>query len=84
MLAQPGVRYLIVLEGVNDLGGLARAQNVPASEHALIVQRILASYEQIVARAHAHGITVIGATILPYVGSDYYHPGRVTSWIVRP
>jgi lysophospholipase L1-like esterase len=78
VLAQPGVRYLIVLEGVNDIGGLARNGEVPAAEHADLVGRILAAYEQIVARAHAHGIEVIGATILPYVGSDYYHPDAIS------
>lgn len=75
VLAQSGIRYLIVLEGVNDLGGLARTGEVPQAEHDRLVQRVLSSYEQIVSRAHAHGIKVIGATILPYVGSGYYHPG---------
>ena len=75
VLAQPGVRYLIVLEGVNDLGGLTRTGEVSAAEHSALVRRILAAYQQIVVRAHTHGIKVIGATILPYTGSDYYHPG---------
>ena len=75
VLAQPGVRWLIVLEGVNDLGTLTRDREVSASEHEAFVHRILSAYRQIAARAHAHGIRVIGATILPYVGSDYYHPG---------
>jgi lysophospholipase L1-like esterase len=74
VLAQTGVRWLLVLEGVNDLGGLARNGAVPAADHASLVSRSVAAYEQIVARAHAHGIFVIGATILPYTGSDYYHP----------
>jgi lysophospholipase L1-like esterase len=74
VLAPAGVRWVIVFEGVNDLGGLAR--NGPASPetHAALVQRIIAADEQIVARAHAHGLRVYGATITPYVGSDYYHP----------
>lgn len=75
VLAQPGVRYLIVLEGVNDLGGLTREEEVPASDHELLVKRIIGAYEQIVSRAHAHGIKVAGATIMPYSGSGYYHPG---------
>ena len=44
-------------------------------EHDALVQRIISAYRQIATRAHAHGIRVIGATILPYGGSDYYHPG---------
>jgi len=78
VLAQAGVRWLIVLEGVNDLGGLARLAEVPDAEHADRVRRVLAAYRQIITRAHAHGIRVIGATITPYVGSDYYHPGPLS------
>ena len=75
VLAQPGVRYLIVLEGVNDLGGLTRLGEATPAEHAALVRRIIGAYEQIIVRAHARGIKVIGATITPYTGSEYYHPG---------
>ena len=75
VLAPAGVRYLIVLEGVNDLGTLTRDHEVGQAEHDALVHRILAAYEQMAERAHAHGIKVIGATILPYGGSGYYHPG---------
>jgi lysophospholipase L1-like esterase len=78
VLAQAGVRWLIVFEGVNDLGGLARTGEVPLAEHAARVRNVLGAYEQIIVRAHAHGIRVIGATITPYVGSDYYHPGPLS------
>jgi lysophospholipase L1-like esterase len=92
VLAQAGVRWLIMFEGVNDLGKLARAGDVSASEHALLVHEVEAAYVQIVSRAHAAGIEVIGATITPYVGSDYYHPGprdeedreAVNKWIRTP
>jgi lysophospholipase L1-like esterase len=92
VLAQTGVRYLIVLEAVNDLGGLARNGEVSPAEHSALVRRIEEAYQQIVLRAHAHGIKVIGATILPYTGSDYYHPGpsseadrqAVNQWIRTP
>jgi lysophospholipase L1-like esterase len=78
VLAPAGVRWLIVFEGVNDLGGLARTGEVPAAEHAALVQRVLAAYQQIIVRAHAHGLKVIGATITPYAGSDFYHPGPLS------
>ncbi|MGC2474210.1 MAG: SGNH/GDSL hydrolase family protein [Candidatus Sulfotelmatobacter sp.] len=91
VLAQAGVRWLIVFEGVNDLGGLARTGEVPLAEHVARVRSVLSAYEQIIIRAHAHGIRVIGATITPYVSSDYYHPGplseadrqAVNQWIRR-
>jgi lysophospholipase L1-like esterase len=75
VLAQTAVRAVIVLEGVNDLGTLTRNHDVSAEEHAALVGRIEAAYAQMIERAHAHGVRVIGATILPYVGSGYYHPG---------
>ena len=78
VLAPAGVRWLIVFEGVNDLGGLARNGEVTPAEHAALVARVLAAYQQIIARAHAHGIRVIGGTITPYVGSEYYHPGPLS------
>lgn len=89
VLAQPAVRYVIVLEGINDLGGLARMTDVTAEQHAALVHRMVSAYEQILERAHAHGLRVIGATILPDTGSDYYHPDaaseadrqQVNAWI---
>ena len=92
VLAQAGVRYLIVLEGVNDLGTATRLAPISAAEHTVLVHEIIAAYEQIILRAHAHGITVIGGTITPYMGSDYYHPAAVSeadrrainAWIRQP
>jgi len=78
VLAPAGVRWLIVFEGVNDLGGLARNGEVTPAEHNALVARVLAAYQQIISRAHAHGIRVMGATITPYVGSEYYHPGPLS------
>jgi lysophospholipase L1-like esterase len=75
VVAQTAVRAVIVLEGVNDLGTLTRDHDVSAEEHAALVSRIEAAYAQMIERAHGHGVRVIGATILPYVGSGYYHPG---------
>jgi lysophospholipase L1-like esterase len=78
VLAPAGVRWLIVFEGVNDLGGLARIAEVPAEQHAALVARLIAAYQQIIERAHAHGLRVYGATITPYTGSGYYHPGSLS------
>lgn len=92
VLAQTGVRYVIVLEGVNDLGTATRLAPISAAQHTVLVQQIIGAYEQIILRAHAHGITVIGGTITPYMGSDYYHPAAVSeadrlainAWIRQP
>lgn len=92
VLVQPGVRYLMLLEGVNDLGTLTRDGPVSDTAHAAHVARIIGAYRQIIARAHARGIKVIGATIMPYGGSAYYHPNArneadrqaVNAWIRTP
>ena len=78
VLAPAGVRWLIIFEGVNDLGGLARNGEVAPTAHAAFVERVLSAYRQLIDRAHAHGLRVLGATITPYVGSDYYHPGPLS------
>jgi lysophospholipase L1-like esterase len=92
VLVQNGVRVLIVLEGVNDLGTLTQQAPVGPAEHAALVDRMIDSYRQIVVRAHQHGIKVIGATITPYGGTDVYHPDAaneadrqaVNAWIRAP
>lgn len=78
VIAQPGVRYFIILEGVNDLGMLTRDGKVPEAAHQAMVHRIIAAYSQMIERAHEHGIAAIGATITPYTGSKYYHPGSMS------
>lgn len=92
VLVQPGARYVIVLEGINDIGNLSRDHEVPAAEHDALVHQITAAYEQMITRAHTHGMKVFGATILPFVGSGYYHPGTaaeadreaINAWIRTP
>jgi lysophospholipase L1-like esterase len=66
VLSVPGATHIIVLEGVNDLGA---SRTAPPSAEALI-----AGYRQLIARAHAHGLKIIGATILPYGGANYFAP----------
>jgi lysophospholipase L1-like esterase len=78
VLAPAAVRWVIVFEGVNDLGGLSRNGEVPSPQHAALVERVIAAYGQIILRAHAHGLRVYGATITPYGGSSYYHPGPMS------
>jgi lysophospholipase L1-like esterase len=69
VIAQSGVRYLIVLEGINDIGKLA-APHAPADEVSAV--DLETGLKQIVDRAHTHNIKVIGATLTPYKGAAYY------------
>jgi lysophospholipase L1-like esterase len=74
VLARDGVRTLIVLEGINDLGNLTRTAPATAQAHEELVKRMISVYRQITQRAHTHGIVVVGATLLPFMGGDYFHP----------
>jgi lysophospholipase L1-like esterase len=92
VLSQSGVRAVIVLEGVNDLGTLTQAGPAAPAAHAAVAERLTAAYAQMIAEAHAHGLTVIGGTITPWAGTAVYHPDadneadrqRVNAWIRTP
>ncbi len=74
VLAQPGARYVIVLEGINDLGTLTRDAPASPAQHDALVARMKGVFSQMVARGHAAGLRVYGATIVPDGTAAYYHP----------
>jgi len=79
VLAQPGVKYLVFMEAINDIGGASRAGATPVT-----AEEIIAIYKQMITRAHMRGIKVIGATLTPYEGAGYYsEPGEVTRTAVN-
>ena len=92
VLGRPGVRWLILLEGVNDLGTLTREAPASPAAHKALVEQMIASLAEMTRRAREHGISVIASTILPYGASAYYHPGpeseadrqAVNRWIRSP
>ena len=69
VLSQPGVKWLIVLEGINDIGIGGRPGAHPPD--AVTADDLVGAHKQIIERAHLHGIKVIGATLTPYVGAAY-------------
>ncbi|WP_293351034.1 SGNH/GDSL hydrolase family protein [Phenylobacterium sp.] len=71
VLGQTGVRYVIILEGVNDLGTSTQDAPISPEAHARLTADMLGAYRQMVARGRARGLKVIGATILPFAGSFY-------------
>ena len=97
VLAQPGVRTLIVLEGINDIGfpnipasffgrgGGANAPDPKADE--VSAEEIIGGLRQLIERAHIHGLKVIGGTLTPYEGALYFSPAgeakrqAVNTWI---
>jgi lysophospholipase L1-like esterase len=72
-LDQPGVRDIIVLEGINDFGFSAVPPN-PLIDPVTDVSaaQVIAGYEQLIAQAHARGVKIFGATLLPFKGASYY------------
>lgn len=92
VLGQSGVTHLIILEGVNDLGVLNRDKPADAQVNGWMAKDLIGAYARMVAKARAKGIKVIGATILPYSGSAYYHPPAeaeaarqtINAWIRTP
>ncbi|MFZ0702270.1 MAG: SGNH/GDSL hydrolase family protein [Candidatus Acidiferrales bacterium] len=70
VLAQEGVRYLIVLEGINDIGW-PHMQDGKYAGDAVSADEMIAALRQIAERAHAHGIRVFGATLTPFGGAFY-------------
>jgi lysophospholipase L1-like esterase len=82
VIAQPGVKYVIVLEGINDIGGSDR-EPVTAAD-------IITGLQQLADRAHEHGLRIFAGTLTPFEGTEYpgyYSPEKekirraVNDWI---
>jgi lysophospholipase L1-like esterase len=73
VLAQAGVRYLIVLEGINDIGW-PRMPGGKYAGDAVSADEMIAALRQMVERARAHGIRVFGGTLTPFEGAFYETP----------
>ncbi len=70
VLSRPGVRFVTLLEGINDIG----LPNVPLPNVGPepTAEQIIAGYQQLIARAHELGVLVFGGTLTPYQGANYY------------
>jgi lysophospholipase L1-like esterase len=66
VLNQSGVRWLIVFEGVNDIGGAS------ASGSSALATNLINAYIQFASKAHARNMRAYGATITPFGGNSYY------------
>jgi lysophospholipase L1-like esterase len=88
ILATPGLTHVIVFEGVNDLGiswGVSLRGFAPVNKAT--AERMIDGYRQLIARARAHGVRIIGATIAPYEGASYWSADgeaqrqKINQWI---
>jgi lysophospholipase L1-like esterase len=81
ILNQQGVRWAIVFEGVNDIGGVGSAAATTTANN------LIAAYQQMIGKAHTKNIRIYGATILPFKGNSYYNQysescrNTVNQWI---
>jgi lysophospholipase L1-like esterase len=84
VIAQTGVRYVIVLEAINDIG---HAADPKKPFDVVTADDLIAGFKQMAIRAHTHGIKIYGATLTPYVGAGYESPAgevmrvAVNDWI---
>ncbi|WP_313170067.1 SGNH/GDSL hydrolase family protein [Massilia oculi] len=76
VLARNGVSHAVVFIGVNDIGVLRRSKEDTPQAIAAMLEDLKQAHLQMIARAHAKGICVIGATITPFMGSGYYAPAQ--------
>ncbi len=82
VLSQKGTKWLIILEGINDIGGIKKAEDA-----SLTAKEIIDAYKIMIDKAHAKGIKVFGGTILPFEKSFYDAPYKqqardiVNEWI---
>lgn len=71
VFAVPGVKAILLLEGINDIG---RGFQTTGVQDPVTAEALIAAYRQIIQRAHDQGIKVIGATLTPYQGAGYASP----------
>ncbi len=81
VLSLPGTTNLIVLLGINDIGfprirmsgaKAGEAKEGPFASQAVSADEMIVGLQQIIGRAHAHGIRVFGATLTPFEGTNSY------------
>ncbi|POX60146.1 GDSL family lipase [Streptomyces sp. Ru62] len=81
-LGQPGVKDVILFEGINDIGN-----NAGPDGRALTAQDLIDGYRTLIDEAHAAHVNIIGATLMPDKGNGYYTPDAerirqsVNQWI---
>lgn len=72
VLSQAGVKWVTLLEGINDIRNGTR-DGVPPNEALSSADDVIAGLRQLAERAHTHGIKVIGCTLTPFAGEQYFN-----------
>ena len=74
VISQPHVEFVTVLLGINDVGFSAISvpnSPPPFGNQAVTADQMIQAYRQLITRAHAKGIKIIGATLTPFEGAGY-------------
>lgn len=88
VLARPGAKAVILLEGINDIGFSQSISWTTAPHSNVSAAQIIAGYVQMIAQAHAAGLEIFGATLTPFRGARYWTPAgqakrdAVNHWIL--
>ena len=92
-LGTPGVTHVVLLEGINDIcfpGAKLGGKYLADPKEMRIAEDLIAAYRQLISRAHARGVKIMGATITPFEGvavTGYYSDSKeairqtVNRWI---
>lgn len=92
VLSQPRVKAVIVLLGINDISWPGTVFDPQGTKP--LAEDLIAGYRQLIARAHTHGVRIVGATLTPFEGAlagtpleNYYHVDKdvlrqeINAWI---
>jgi lysophospholipase L1-like esterase len=88
VLSQVGVRDVILLEGVNDIGFSSRTDAASAPHADVSAEQIEAGYRQIAAAAHRRHLKIFAGTLTPFEGARYWTPAgedkreAINQWIL--
>ncbi len=72
VLGQAGVKWLMIMEGINDIGQTTGNRGNGPAPNPITADDLIGPMKQMIDRAHTHGIKVIGCTLTPYEGAAYY------------
>jgi lysophospholipase L1-like esterase len=72
VLGQSGVKWLMIMEGINDIGNTTSTRGNGPPPNPVTADDLILPIKQMIDRAHAHAIKVIGCTLTPYEGATYY------------
>lgn len=69
VLSQPGAKFVMLMEGINDISGRTRQADADVK---MVTEDLLSGYKQIIAQVHTHGLKIIGCTLTPYEGAKAF------------